>query len=501
MNKILSFSLACILTLACSSTKTPIAQNKPNIVVIMADDIGLGDIGFYHQERTGQKPLVPTPNIDQLINEGMRFSDAHSPASLCAPTRFSMLTGNYPCRNTDKEWGVWRPVDDAGIEPNFTTVARIAKKGGYHTAFLGKWGLGHEWEGWPKDLSGYEQMDKGARYYGFDYALELPQGIQNIPYAFYENGQFMKLKPDSKIAKIPFEQLKYHSEKKRKEGGSVADSNWDSTLAGPILASKAVAYINEQAKDKKPFYMYYCSQAVHVPHTPPAELNGNKIAGTTLGRHGDMVKELDAQVGMIIKALKKNNLYKNTLLVFTSDNGGLNNDKALTDAGHDSSNGLRAKKGAIEEGGHRVPFVARWSNIIKPKTKSDVSIVGLDLVATIATIAGVPVDRTKVFDSANLLPVFKNNSREPLHKYLLHKSAANNGPFYALRQGDWKLIMKGESKKILGELTSIALYNLKENIIEDPSKNLISNLAYKGKIEKMKSQYVELWKGRESTIW
>lgn len=501
MSKILKSLKVLAIVLAFYSAINLEAQTKPNIVVVMADDIGLGDIGFYHLQRTGQKPLVPTPNIDKLISEGMRFSDAHSPASLCAPTRFSMMTGNFSFRNTRRPWGVWSPAEDAGIDPNYTTVARIAKQGGYNTAFFGKWGLGGEWDSWPKDLSGYEQTDKGANYYGFEYSVELPQGIQNIPYAFYENGSFLKLKEDSKIAKIPFEQLKYHDEKKRKKGGSVADSNWDSSLAGSILAVKAVTYINEQAKNTKPFYMYYCSQAVHVPHTPPFDLNGQKIAGSTLGRHGDMIVELDVQVGMLIDALKKNNLYKNTLFVFTSDNGGLNENKDLTDAGHDSSNGLRDKKGAISEGGHRVPFIAVWPGKIKPRTKSDVPIVAHDLVATIASIAEVPVDRTKIFDSANLISIFMNGENKPLHKYLMHKSQASDGPFYALRQGDWKLIMKGENKKELGKLTSIGFYNLKDNIKEDPSKNQINNPEHMNRIKRMKVKYLELWNEGASTVF
>jgi len=171
----------------------------PNIVVVMADDIGLGDLSFYHRQRTGKEPIVQTPNLDRLIEEGMRFSDAHSPASLCAPTRFSMMTGNFSYRNA-RPWGVWTPEADALIEPEFTTVARIAKAGGYNTAFFGKWGLGGVWKGIPSD---YSKMDAGALHYGFDYAVELPQGIQNKPYAFYENGKWMKLKPDSCVDAHP----------------------------------------------------------------------------------------------------------------------------------------------------------------------------------------------------------------------------------------------------------------------------------------------------------
>lgn len=473
------------------------AQNKPNIVVIMADDIGLGDIGFYHKERNGKKPLVATPNIDKLIDNGMRFSDAHSPASLCAPTRFSMMTGNYSYRNTGNEWGIWQPATNTGIEPKFTTVARIAKKGGYNTAFIGKWGFGGLWDGWPKTKTEFEKVEKGPAHYGFDFSLILPQGIQNKPYIFYENGKWLKLHKNSTLKKIPIEQIGYDiSQKKQREG--TGDSNWDPTEAGPILANTAVEYIKKQSKTTTPFYLYYCSQAVHVPHTPSKKLNRTKIAGSTLGNHGDMIKELDAQVGLMVKALKKSGQYKNTLFVFTSDNGGLNHDKALKDAGHDSSNGLKGKKAAIDEGGHRVPFVAVWPGKIAPKTESDITIVGHDMVATISTIANVTLDKEKIFDSANLLPVLLHNSKKPIHKFLMHQAMSNNGSSYALRKGNWKLILKGKNKNSLENLEAIGLYNLKKDVSE--TENLISKLNHKEKIKKMKIKYLELRNSNTPTV-
>ncbi|AWG22757.1 hypothetical protein FFWV33_15085 [Flavobacterium faecale] len=502
MNKILvDFRIFTLVAIACFSITKIAAQKKPNIVVIMSDDIGVGDIGYYHKQLTGKEPIVPTPNIDKLVDLGMQFSDAHSPASLCAPTRFSMMTGNLPYRNTNSPWGVWGPDRDAGIEPHFTTVARIAKKGGYSTAFFGKWGLGGDWDSRPAAISGYQKNDKGAPYYGFEYSVALPEGIQNVPYAYYENGNFMKIKENSTLTKIAFSQTMLTKEVKKEKGGSPGDSNWDPSLAGSILTSKAVNYINQQARTKKPFYLYYCSQAVHSPHVPPVELNGKKIAGATLGTHGDMIVELDVQVGMLLAALKENGLYENTLFVFTSDNGGLNDDKALVKAGHNSSNQYRGKKASIYEGGHRVPFIAVWPGKIKPKTQSDVPIYGLDMVATIATIIGVPLDKTKVLDSANLLPILTKGDKKPLHKYLIHGSQALDGPFYALREGDWKLIMKGESMKVLGELTPIELYNLKDNVTEDGAKNLINNPEQANRIKSMKATYLEVRKNGASTLY
>jgi len=460
-------------------------KNKPNIVLIIADDIGIGDIGFYHRERTGIEPLVPTPNIDQLVTEGIRFTDAHSPASLCAPTRFSMITGNFSFRNESHPWGVWNPETKAGIEPKFNSIAQIAKSGGYQTAFIGKWGLGGVWNDYDKKGEGYKKIDKGATYFGFDYALELPQGIQNKPFAFYENKTWMKLAPDSELAELTFEQTGYEENERMKKREGLGDSNWDPSLAGSILANKAVDYIGQRDKDK-PFFLYYCTQAVHLPHTPSNALNGVKIAGTTFNNHGDMIKELDTQVGMIINALKKQDLYSNTLIVFTSDNGGLDH---FNENGHDSSNGFSGSKGSILEGGHRVPFIAVWKENIESNSQSEVSIVGHDMVATVAELAGVKTDLTQVLDAANLIPIFKNQKDRPVHDVILHQSQSNGRNIYALRQDDWKLVIETDKKEDFENANLIGLYNLKENKIEDKTTNLISRHEHQKHISNMFSTY------------
>ncbi|WP_400073718.1 arylsulfatase [Zobellia russellii] len=493
-----SFTLlnkVCFLVLFAGFSNLLRAQEQPNVIIVMADDIGLGDIGFYHKERTGKEPLVPTPNIDELIANGMRFSDAHSPASLCAPTRYSMMTGNYPYRNTNSPWGVWSPLSNDGINDS-NTLSRIAKKAGYNTAFFGKWGLGGVWNGAPDD---YSKTEGGAQKFDFNYSIELPQGIQNKPYVYYENGEWMKLKTDSELVHIPFEQTEYGEDNKERNRDGIGDSNWNPSLAGPILANKAVNYIEKQSE--KPFFMYYCSQAVHVPHTPAKTLDGIKIKGSTLGSHGDMIAELDAQVGMMTKALKKSGKYKNTLFVFTSDNGGLNENKALRRAGHDSSNGLAGKKASIYEGGHRVPFIAVWPGKIAKNSESHVPIVGQDMVATLSAIVDIPLDNTKILDSANLLPIFQKQSTKPLHKYLMHRSQDVKGPFHAIREGDFKLIMIADSKKNLKGLKAIELYDLKDNLKEKKNKNLINEPGQADRVKKMQETYLELSNNRETTLF
>ncbi|MGJ8725206.1 MAG: sulfatase family protein [Roseibacillus sp.] len=467
---------------------------QPNVVLVMADDIGLGDLSFYQKERNpDQKSTVDTPNIDGLIAEGMRFSDAHSPASLCAPTRFAMMTGNYPYRN-HSPFGVWTPHSDSGIEPNFTTIARIAKAGGYQTAFLGKWGLGDSTKSRKK---GFEKLAKGALHFGFDYALELPQGIQGYPFAFYENQEWMKLGDDSEFADVGPKQNGYHDSKKHNDLVGIGDSNWDPTQAGPILANKAVDYIEGHAD--KPFFLYYCSQAVHIPHTPVSELDGVKIVGATPGRHGDMIKELDVQVGMMVKALKKAGVYQNTLFVFTSDNGGLSWDKEMKAAGHDTSNGLNGSKGSILEGGHRVPFVAVWPGKIAAGSQSDAQIVGQDMVATVAALGGQELDRSKVLDSLNLLPLFKGEEGKEGREVMVHQ-AKGKGGVYALRKGPWKLIMEGKNSQNLKGIKATALFNLDDNLAEDYSKSLFSDPAQKDRLKEMMAEFLALRSGGEPTV-
>ncbi|MEM9080361.1 MAG: arylsulfatase [Verrucomicrobiota bacterium] len=469
---------------------------KPNVVLVMADDIGLGDLSFYQRE-AGRKVTVETPNLDRMIAEGMRFTDAHAPASLCAPTRFSMLTGNWSYRNYEP-FGVWNPSKDSGIDPKFTTIARIAKAGGYTTGFFGKWGLGSST--FPPE-EGFEKLKEGALSFGFDYGLELPQGIQDEPYAFYENREWLKLEEDSKIRPVGPIQNGYHvgqADKHRERGGK-GDSNWDPTLAGPILAERAGDFIRENAG--KPFFIYYCSQAVHIPHTPPEELDGVKVAGATASIHGDMIVELDVQMGLLRKALEKAGVYERTLFVFTSDNGGLMLDKKMKAAGHVTSNGLAGAKGSIFEGGHRVPFLAVWPGVIEAGSVSEEPVVGHDMVATVAALAGQELDKEKVKDSMNLVPVFRGEDVKERHTVLMHQAMRGwKESDYALREGPWKLILRGKRPFKPEDVEPFALFNLEENLGEKKAGNLVALPEYQERVAAMTKRYAELRKSGEATV-
>lgn len=232
-----------------------LAQQRPNVVVVLADDLGPGDIGFYHRQRTGEKELIPTPNMDRLIAEGMRFDDAHSAAPLCAPSRFGMLTGSYSYRNY-KPFGVWGSWEKTGLAPRFTTSGKIAQAAGYATAFFGKSGMGGDFKvvdaetdfAWKDRYKKYDlaRRTNGPNQWGFDYSFELPSGIQNHPFAFYENGQWMPLKPDSEWKMIGPKQNAYDISRKHNDLTQVGDSNWDPTLAGPLLAEKPKPLLSDR---------------------------------------------------------------------------------------------------------------------------------------------------------------------------------------------------------------------------------------------------------------
>ncbi|MEM0965832.1 MAG: arylsulfatase [Verrucomicrobiota bacterium] len=478
--------------------------NPPNVVLIMADDLGMGDISFYHRERTGEDSSpVPTPNIDRLIEMGMRFSDAHSPSALCAPTRFAMLTGNYPIRNAKPD-GVWGVFANPLIDPDFTTIARIAKEGGYQTAFFGKWGLGGNWEKRPVTAEDFSSFPAGALSYGFDYALELPAGIQDPPYAFYENRQFYPLAKDSILTHIPVEQTGYDLDLAPKAASrdGMGDSNWDPRLVGPRLAGKAVVFMENHVKNHpdQPFFLYYCSQAVHVPHVAAPSIDGQEIVGKTPGILGDFIYEFDLQIGELLSALESLGVMDDTLIILTSDNGGLPPrwDMQLYASGHRSNGGLDGYKGGILEGGHRVPFIAVWKDHIPAGSVCDTPIVSLDVVATLSDLIGLPVDRNVIKDSASLLPIFRGEDVDE-QRHFIHQSGGIRD--FAIRQGDWKLTIDGDAMNRPkpqryafnpDDHEPSGLFNLGVSLSEDSSENLIENPEHRERVEAMFAKYVEI---------
>ncbi|CAA6679379.1 MULTISPECIES: arylsulfatase [unclassified Lentimonas] len=490
------------------------AGSSPNIVFMMADDLGIGDVGFYHRERTGAEPVIPTPNLDRLYQEGMRFDTVHAEA-LCAPTRYTVMTGNYTFR-CHLPWGVWGSAEKSAIQPGQKTIGMIMQEAGYRTAFFGKWHLGGQWyrQGTDAIYDGpafgeeADQIDAargivsgGPGRLGFDYSLTLPGGIQGPPFAFFENDQWMKLAPDSEMKPLDWKAMPKGSKLGTKGAGAkLGDTNYDSRLAGPMLVQSAINFIDREKG--KPFFMYFCSQAVHHPHSPPDTFRGEPVKGQTHSEHGDMIVEFDLQVGALVQKLKDEGLWENTLFIVTSDNGGL----ALEETdinGHLSSNGLRAEKSSAYEGGHRVPFVATWPGKIEPGSRSDQRVLVLDLMATLYDLTGRSIPEDQARDSFSYLPLLLGEENAPDRESAL----ITNGRLYEGKQlgahkiedavsvydGRWKLVGRWDNQSrahkkwsfMNGTISAVGLFDVEANPLEDEAHNLIHNPEQQERIERM----------------
>lgn len=490
--------LTVFFSFSCATENEGAEPEFPNVIFILADDIGQGDIGFYHRQRTGNEPIIPTPNLDALIESGISFSDAHTNSALCSPTRYTVMTGNYTFR-CYRQWGVWGACNKSGIGENQRTVAEVMKDAGYKTAFFGKWHLGGDWhiKGTNKIYRGGSTGDKTTDFtenvggspndLGFDYSFMLPSGIQNNPFAYYENAKWWKLGEDSEFIINPALHGGFYERKHPR----FADSNWETSAAGSQLTQKALEFIYRQTTKNpaQPFFIYYCSQAVHVPHEPPAEFYGKKVKGTTLSAHGDMIKELDLQVGAIVRALKENGEYENTLIIFSADNGGLDV-KDTESTGHDSSNGYCGSKTWIYEGGHRVPFIANWPAKISAGIESTEPIMVHDLAATLYAITNQNMPNDQAKDSYNILPILLQEKNAKGRNIIFSQGSGSRGTL-AIRQGDWKLIIQGDRDNPKIRVPR-ELYNLAENIYENEEENQINDPAQKERVEELMELYSKI---------
>ncbi|WP_455244689.1 sulfatase family protein [Petrachloros mirabilis] len=477
-------SLLPLLYSGWSSVTNAAEDARPNVVFVLADDIGPGDIEVFQERFSKRDALISTPTLNGLIQDGLTFENARTPAALCAPTRWAVMTGNYNYRS-HKPWGIWGAFEPNRIPAEQMTLGRVMQRAGYTTAFFGKWGFGLQWnaEGSNEIYTGNEYgkgavdltrvVRGGPSDLGFNYSVALPAGIQNVPYAFYENEKWMPLSNDSVITNLTWRGVPKGSQLGKQPGRG--DSAWDSRRVGPILAQKAVDFITRRS-DYRPFFIYYCSQAVHHPHTPHDQLDGKPVAGTTPSKHLDMVNEFDIQLGMLIRALKARGVYENTLIVVTSDNGGMagnNGVKETISAGHDSTAGLREDKGSIYEGGSRVPFIAIWPGKIRPGTVSTQPVMAQDMLATLAALTGRKLGETDAMDSLNLLPLMTGVPGAKGHDVMVTQGRGKHGVCTAIIENDWKLIIQTNQRN--GQIRKpIALFNLKENPLEEESGNRIN---------------------------
>lgn len=392
-----------------------LAASRPNIVIILADDLGYGDLGCYNPQSK-----IRTPNIDGLAREGMRFTDAHAPGALCHPSRYGLITGEYPWRTKTAVWPS-QPV----IRPGQLTIASLLQARGYRTAMVGKWHLGFRESGYDRPLPG-GPVDVGFQsFFGFRASTDIP------PY-FYIRGDRAEAPPTLKIAANSSEGWSPIQGAFWREGGIAPGLDLTDVL--PRLTDEAVTVIQEHAKqsDREPLMLYFALTAPHTPWLPTPE-----FAGSEAGMYGDFTTMVDAMVGRVLRALDEANMAKDTLVVFTSDNGPVWYPEDVQRTGHDSTGGLRGMKADIWEGGHRMPFIVRWPGQVKPGTASAQLICFTDLLATFAELMETPLPRQAGPDSFSFLPVLlgRQLAKEAARNTLVVQNGIPN-----IRSGPWKLI-------------------------------------------------------------
>ncbi len=387
----------------------------PNIVYVLADDLGWGDLRCYNPASA-----VPTPHADRLAREGLRFTDMHAPASVCTPTRYGILTGRYSWR-TRLERGVLWGYSPNLIEPGRTTVASLLRSYGYSTAAIGKWHLGL---GEAEKTDYARPLHPSPVDHGFHYFFGIPASLDMDPYLYVENDRAVEL-PSA------------HTEGRNQprgvfwRPGAIAPSfRLEEVL--PTLTQKAVAYIRERA-GRNPFFLYFALTAPHTPWLPNAPFRGRSRAGD----YGDFVAQVDDSLGQILQALEDAGVAGNTLLIFSSDNGAhwTQEDQACFE--HRANGAWRGMKADIWEAGHRVPFLARWPGRIRAGTVSDQLGCLTDLMATVAEIVGAKLPRNAGEDSYSLLAAFVGHGGARREAVVLHSGEG----MFAVRQGPWKLVL------------------------------------------------------------
>ncbi|MGK0186722.1 MAG: arylsulfatase A [Verrucomicrobiales bacterium] len=417
------FKIYCLSLLALIlSTAALSAADKPNIVFIFADDMGVGDVSH-----NGGK--APTPHIDRLAAEGIRFTDAHTTSSVCTPSRYGLLTGRYNWRTHLQKSVFFNPHDMPLIAANQSTVASLLKESGYHTGCVGKWHLGIGWQfledynksadrpgqGWDID---YSKPAVTPLAYGFDYFFGIQASLDMAPYVYIENELATAT---ATVTKAFF-----------RKGAAAADFEAVNCLRD--FASKSVTYIDQRAQTPdQPFFLYLPLTSPHTPIVPSESWKGK----SSIGDYGDFIMESDWVVGQVLEALDKHDMTKDTIVFFSTDNGCSPAAKIdqLVEKGHKPNGDLRGHKADIYEGGHRVPFLVRWPGVIKSGSTTDRLTSLSDVYATTAEIVGAKGEADDGVDSISFLPTLKGE-QSSARSAVVHHSI---GGFFAIREGDWKL--------------------------------------------------------------
>ena len=408
-------SIVTLTVLLLIGTHCQAASDLPNIVLIMVDDLGYGDAKCFNAESK-----IPTPNIDSLARDGMRFTDAHAPGPLCHLSRYGLLTGELPFRTDTKSWRTKPSIADDQM-----TIASLLSEQGYRTSMVGKWHLGFAENGYDKPLPG------GPVHRGFDTFFGI-RASTDIPPYFYISGDRVVTPPTRKITANNSPGWTKIQGAFWRAGRISPDLQLKNVL--PRFTNEATAVIDRHAESesKFPLFLYLAYPAPHTPWLPAEEFAGKSGAGM----YGDFTMMVDDQIGKVLRRLDTCGLADNTLVIFTSDNGPVWFDNDVNRFGHDSSGGLRGMKADAWEGGHRMPFIVRWPKRVAAGSKCDQLICFTDVLATFAEIVASALPGGAGPDSFSFLPLLRG-SDQPIRPSLAMQAGSG---VMSVRKGDWKLI-------------------------------------------------------------
>lgn len=461
--------LACI---SASTAQSRVANKSPNIILILADDLGFGDLSCYGATK------FETPNFDQIAKKGIRFTDAHTGGAICQPSRYSMLTGRYYWRSNKameslklrRLNGYFPPM----LERERITLPDLLKKAGYSTAIIGKWHLGMTWQtidGKMPDQSG-KNIDYSKPFLdgpvenGFDYFFGIAGSADMPPYCFVENNKVVEM-PSVLRGKTDVPKMCH-------EG--MTSPGWKDNQLGKTLTAQALRYIVRAAQRGEKFFLYLPISAPHTPHTPAPEFKGK----SGLSARTDMLLEADWTVGKISKMLDSLGLNESTLVIVTSDNGAITHgapswavdpvNYAVQDDGHKANGYLLGQKGDIWEGGHRVPFIVSWPGFVKANQVSNQLICQTDLYATFAALVGHPVEKNNGEDSFSTLEILLNGGSGVKRSTIIHHGYQKN--MFSIRLDTLKLINGQGSGGFLGpytpDINALLPKGQLYNILRDP---------------------------------
>jgi len=454
-------------------------DESPNIVVILADDFGVGDIQAHYPNNK-----IPTPCLDKLVRQGMSFTDAHSPSAVCSPTRYGLLTGRYSWRTQMQEW-VIAAYEPPLIQKEVLTLPEFLRDNGYQTACIGKWHLGWDWAGPQKPTM--DVLKRNAqKHLTWDFTKPIGGGPNARGFDYYFGVVLPNMPPfcwieNDRVTELPTEKYKHEVPEgfvvmPRSFEGSPMAPGWKFENIMPELTKRSVKYIHDHANDDKPFFLYVSQTSPHEPVVPSEQFRGK----SGIAPIADFVMETDWSAGQVIQAIDDAGIAENTIVIFTADNGHSHYTGwgELIAAQHMPSGPYRGHKGDVWEGGHRVPMIVRWPNKVSANSKSNAMVCLTDLFATCADVVQKELPKDCAQDSFSFLGVAtSDNDSKPSRSTMVNHS--NFGEF-AYRNGNWKLVYRLGGKNLnasRGKPTVAELYDLSTDVNE--AKNLASKHSKK----------------------